>query len=247
MKAVVLAAGYGTRLYPITRNCPKPLLPIGDKTILDHTIENMQDIEQIEEIYIVSNSKFYRNYKEWEKGINFRRKHINILNDGSTGYENRLGAIKDLLWCITTANLNDELLVIAGDNFYTFKLSALVDYFNSIKKSVVAVTDIKDINRAKSYGVVETDSTGRITNFVEKPVYPPTTFVATCTYVFIAGIRAFLEKYLQEKNNPDAPGYFLEWLHKKQDIYAYKFTEPWFDIGDIDSYKRARALLEKQH
>lgn len=245
MKAIILAAGYGTRLYPITKNIPKPLLPIANKPILNFTVEKIHKIEDVDKIFIITNSKFYRNFKEWLELQKFS-KSVEILNDGSTSNDNRLGAIKDLQWCWYTKKIEDSVLVLGGDNLYTFDLVDFVNFYKRHKKNVVAVTDLKDISKVRNFGVVEYDSNFRITNFIEKSVYPKTSIVAICAYVFTPDIKWALKDYVNAKNNPDAPGYFIEWLHKNYEVFAYNFNTPWFDIGDIDSYKSAKEYIEKK-
>ncbi|MFN7181245.1 MAG: nucleotidyltransferase family protein [Planctomycetota bacterium] len=247
MIAIILAAGYGVRLYPLTKNCPKPLLQVANKPILNYTVENLVKVKQINKIFIVSNDKFYENYQRWLKSLHFTDIQIQILNDGSTNNNNRLGAVKDLAWCIKSQNLNAPLLVIAGDNLYTFNLNAMLDFFEAKKGNVVAVTDLKSTVNIKNYGVVEFDKNFKITNFIEKPPYSNITTIAIGIYIFLPTITGFLEQYLEEKNNPDAPGYFLEWLHKKDEIYAFTFQETWFDIGDIDSYRQAKKFFEERN
>lgn len=245
MKVIILAAGYGTRLYPLTKNTPKPLLPIADKPVLNFTIENVQKIEEVDKIFVISNSKFYRNLRDW-LGLQKFKKDVEILNDGSTSNDNRLGAIKDLQWCLETRDIKDSILVLGGDNLYTFDLLDFVNFYKMRKKNAVAVTDLKDVSKVRNFGVVEYDSSFRITNFIEKSVYPKTSVVAICAYAFTPDIQSILKDYMSAKNNPDAPGYFIEWLYKKHEVFAYNFNTPWFDIGDIDSYKSAKEYIEKK-
>ncbi len=245
MKVIILAAGYGTRLYPLTKNIPKPLLPIADKPLLNFTIENAQKIEDVDKIFVISNSKFYRNFKDW-LGLQKFNKSVEILNDGSTSNDNRLGAIKDLQWCIETKKIEDSVLVLGGDNLYTFDMQDFVSFYKTYKKNVVAVTDLKDISKARNFGVVEYDDSFRITSFIEKSVYTKTSVVAICAYIFTPDIKYVLKDYASGKNNLDAPGYFVEWLYRRYEVFAYNFNTPWFDIGDIDSYKSAKEYIEKK-
>lgn len=244
MKVVILAAGYGTRLYPLTKNIPKPLLPVADKPILSFTIENLQKVNEIDKIFVVTNNKFYRNFKNWLRSQSLNEK-IDILNDGSTTNDNRLGAIRDLYWCLEVQKIDDTVMVLGGDNLYTFEFADFVNFHNRYKKNAVAVTDLKDRYKVKNFGVVEYDENRKIINFIEKSIYPPSTIVAICAYIFTPHIKQLLKTYLNNNNNPDAPGYFIEWLYKREEIFAYQFDTPWFDIGDIDSYKKAREYLEK--
>ncbi len=246
MKAIILAAGYATRLYPLTKNCPKPLLPVANKPILNYIIENIKNIKRIDKIFIISNNKFYRNYKEWLQVQQFKNLDIQILNDGSTSNENRLGALKDLLWCIKVKKLEDDFLVVAGDNLYNFELAEMIDFYDKKNANIIGVTNLKNKENIRNFGVVEFDENHKITNFIEKPVYSNVTTIAIGVYLFVQKIVSFLEEYIDSNNNSDAPGYFLEWLYKKDDIYAFVFEKPWFDIGDIDSYRRAKEFFEKE-
>jgi glucose-1-phosphate thymidylyltransferase len=246
VKAIILAAGYGTRLYPITKNLPKSLLPIVDTPLLSITMNNILEIKEIDEVVVVSNNKFFKNFQHWLSSQEYKSKNVVLLDDGTTGNENRLGAIRDLLFAIQSRAYKDSYLVLAGDNLYDFKLSELVMFYEKRKKNVVAVKDIKDKNLARNYGVVVLDENSKIKEFQEKPVYPETSLIAICAYVFTPDIETHLKEYIASGNNIDAPGYFLEWLCRREEVYAFTFSAAWFDIGDIHSYRNAQEYYRQK-
>ena len=228
MKALILAAGYATRLRPLTDTIPKQLLPVGGRPIVDWILDRIQETSA-DEIHLVTNARFAADFELWAED-----KNVTIHNDGTTSNEDRLGAIGDIRF----VGLDDDLLVIAGDNLFDYSLAAYEAYWRAKGGSCIAVLDVKDRELAKKYGIVEVDEDDRVTNFVEKPENPPTTLCATATYLYRRDHARLVEAYLDEGNPPDQPGNFIAWLHKREPVYAYRFQGEWYDIGD------ARQLLE---
>lgn len=244
MKAVILAAGYGTRLYPLTEKQAKPLLNIGGKSLIEYIIKKIIEIKEVNEIIIVSNNKFYQNFNEWREKFECVLP-LKIIDDGSISDNDKLGAIKDMIFAFEQEDIIDETLVIAGDNLIEFSLKKFYEEFRSKGNNINAVYDIKnkEIVR-KRHGVVVLDKNNKIIEFQEKPEEPKTTIKSICCYMFKPEIRELLKEYIQD-NNSDATGFFLEWLIKKKDVYAYIFTESVYDIGNIESYKKANELFSK--
>lgn len=237
MKALVLCAGYATRLYPLTLNQPKHLLLVAGKPLLDHVMDKILSVEDIDEIYIVTNDKFYSVFISWKNKLNSLKK-ISIFNDGTLSDETKLGAIGDIDFVLRKTGMKDDLIVLAGDNLFELDLRHFVS-FGQKKGLTVAVHDVGDKELIKKYSEVELDTEGRIVYFQEKPSQPRTTLAAICLYFFPQEKLYLVEQYLYAKNNPDQPGLYIQWLHKREDVYAYVFTEKWYDIGDMAQYKQA--------
>lgn len=245
MKAVILAAGYGTRLaeeYKEALHTPKGLIKIyKNKTTVDYIIGNITEFLDPEDIFIVTNQKFYRKFLEWGKRSG---KNIKIINDGSTENENRLGAIADIFLIIKEQNIQDDILVLASDNLYDYKLINLHNDFISNRRNIVAVKEIKKELISK-YGVVTMDNDGVVTSFEEKPKNPKSNTGALANYIFLKEDLHHIEEYLKLNKNADAPGYFLEWLHKLKKIHIHRIKTEAFDIGSLKSLREARNYFKK--
>ena len=222
MKALILAAGYATRLRPLTDTIPKQLLPVGGRPMVDWILDRIEETSA-DEIHLVTNARFAADFERWAVG-----KDVRVHNDGTTSNEDRLGAIGD----IDFVGLDDDLLAIAGDNLFDYSLADYESYWRAKGGSAVAVHDVGDRELARRYGIVDVDADDRITNFVEKPADPPTTLCATATYLYRREHAALVSTYLAEGNPHDQPGNFVAWLHKREPVYAYRFSGAWYDIGD---------------
>jgi glucose-1-phosphate thymidylyltransferase len=222
MKALILAAGYATRLRPLTETIPKPLLPVGGRPMVDWILDRIVETSA-DEVHLVTNARFAADFERWAQD-----KDVRVHNDGTTSNEDRLGAIGD----IDFVGLDDDLLAIASDNLFDFSLADYESYWRRKGGSALAVHDVGDPELAKKYGIVDVDEDDRITNFVEKPENPPTTLCATATYLYRREHAALVPTYLAEGNPPDQPGNLVAWLHKREPVYAYRFPGEWYDIGD---------------
>ncbi len=242
MKVIILAAGYATRLYPLTQNQPKPLLPVGDQPILNHILEKVQEIPEVNEICIVTNDKFYPQFVEWNKK---NKNPCVVLNDGTRENDRRLGAIGDILFAVSKQNISEEVLILAGDNLFDFSLKNFVSSFYK-KGTSVACFELPNKEDATRFGVIELDEKGQIKRFLEKPQNPPTNLISMGIYGYTLGDLEKMKVYLQEGGNPDAPGHFLEWLAVHQAVYGCIIRGLWLDIGDLDSYKQANMIYQKQ-
>jgi glucose-1-phosphate thymidylyltransferase len=242
MKCILLVAGYATRLYPLTENMPKSLLEVAGKTILEHILDKVKGIESINEVILVSNDRFYIQFKEWTQQYSFNKK-LTVLNDQTTSNENRLGAIADLKFAIDDLKIEDNLLVLAGDNLFDFSLEEFVGYFHKVQGDCITVNEIKDIEALKRTGVVEIDEDGIVTGFEEKPKVPKSNLAVPPFYIYQKATLPLIERYLNEGNNPDAPGNFVPWLMKKNKVYTYRFQGRRYDIGTHESYKIVNELF----
>lgn len=239
MKIIILAAGYAVRLQPLTTNTPKSLLTIGGKTILDRIFGKIATVKGWDRVYIVTNAKFFANFEAWRKLSPYKDK-VMVINDGTTSNENRLGAIKDMQVVIKGQGIDDDLLVVAGDNLFEFDLGAFLGFARNRPDGVsVALYDVGSPELAVNYGIVTLDKCNKVIDFEEKPPKPKSTLSSTGLYYFPKNKVSFIEKYVTMQNKLDAPGYYIGWLSKIDMVYGFTFLEDWYDIGNIESYKKA--------
>lgn len=242
MKAIILAAGYATRLYPLTKTMPKALLDVGSKPILDHILDNVEQIPAVDEIFIVTNEKFYTHFTEW-KDQRTGGLPITVLNDGTTTEDTRLGAIGDLKFTIDNAKISDDIIVLAGDNLIDFSILGFYDFYKQVESDCVCVTRIpkEETNRM---GIVLTDENKKIIDFEEKPEKAKSDLGAFAIYIYKKETLKMIDKYLDEGNNPDAPGNLPAWLYKRQPVYAYEFKGDCYDIGTHEAYEEVQELYK---
>ncbi|MBI4335143.1 MAG: nucleotidyltransferase family protein [Candidatus Omnitrophica bacterium] len=247
MKALILAAGYATRLYPITRNRPKPLLKIAGKPIIDYIVKNLLAIPQVDDITVVTNDKFKLDFDLWSTAVK-SNKPLKVISDGTASPEKRLGAIGDIDYAVKSQGIKSDLLVIAGDNLFDFDLALFLDYAkNKEGHSAIGVCDFKHKRGLSKYGVIELNGSNRVLSFQEKPKSPKTGLVAIGVYYFPKEKLNLIPSYLEEgANSCDAPGHYIMWLLKKEEVYGYIIDGIWYDIGDIGSYLRANKQYRKK-
>ena len=244
MDAIILAAGYATRLYPLTEKTPKPLLNIASKPIIEHIINKIEQINSINKIYIVTNDKFEQHFKQWLKDFD-SEKSIEIISDGTKSNEDRLGALGDINHVVNLKNIENEIIVIAGDNLFELSLKDIVNFFKKRKSNVIVLHDVKDFELAKCYGIVEINN-NIVINFEEKPVSPKSTLASTGIYLFPKKTISLIKKYIAQGNNPDKTGNFIEWLHKRDVIYSYVTDKKWYDIGSIEQLEKADKYYKQK-
>ncbi len=241
MKAIVLAAGYATRLRPLTDSIPKQLLPVGGRPMVDWILDKIREAG-IAEVHVATNARFAADFERWAAG-----KDVEVHDDGTSSNETRLGAIGNIRFVRERARLDDDLLVVAGDNLFEYALVDYVEFWRARDgASAVAVHDVGDPHLVRKYGAVDVDPEGRIVGFVEKPEEPASTLVATAMYLFAREHARLVDVYLDEGNPPDQPGNFVAWLYPRRPVYAYRFAGGWYDIGDpgqlLEADNRLRAL-----
>ncbi len=244
MKAIILAAGYATRLYPLTINKPKALLTINEKPIINYIVEQINTIDVVDEIYVVTNHKFIDSFANWQNEIESRAK-ITVLDDGTTSEQDRKGAIGDIAFVIQKMNINDELLVVAGDNFFTYPLKNYYDFYKQKDKDCVCVKVWNDEKTLRNFGIALLDQNNKVLDIEEKPENPKSNTVVFAMYLYQKDTIPLFEKYLLQGNNPDAPGNFPAWLYKQKEVYAYTFKGECYDIGTPESYQEVQALFQK--
>lgn len=244
MKALILAAGYGTRLYPLTRDKPKPLLPVAGRPMLEHILKKIEKVEEVDKIYVVTNEKFAGHFRDWKDTCQ-SRKEIKIINDATISDEDKRGAIGDMQLVVEKEGVNDDLLVVAGDNLFRFNLGDFVTFFRK-KGTSVGLYDFQDREAVKRYSIVEVNEDKKIISFREKPSHPATTLIAICLYLFPREKLNLISEYLKEGNNPDAPGFYIAWLHRREPVYGFVFEGKWYDIGDLKCYEEANREYDRE-
>jgi glucose-1-phosphate thymidylyltransferase len=244
MKVVILAGGYATRLHPITIDKPKPLLKVANKPIVEHITDKLQSLEVVDEIFVVTNQKFYMHFLEWNNSYK-SSKHIKIINDLTTSNEDRLGSIGDINFAIQKENLNDHLLIIGGDNLFDDSLTDFIQHLQE-KGSAILVNDVCSLERAKLFGVVETDDNNKITQFLEKPISPPSTLAATCIYAIRKEHIHYIQKTIANGLS-DRSGDFIKFLSGKECVSAINVKGRWFDIGTLELLNEANEVYRNEN
>ena len=241
MKQVILAAGYATRLYPLTENTPKPLLPVGGRPMLEHVLTSSAAIGGIDHTYVVTNQKFADQFEAWNR--NQSDLACTVINDKTTSNENRLGAIGDLHLVLEQQAIDDDLLVIAGDNLFTGDLTGFGTRCRETQTPVLGVYDVGSLEEASKYGVVAVNDTGQITSFEEKPEHPQSTLIGIALYYYPRTVLAEIRRYIAEGNNPDQPGRLIQWLYPQQPVHTWSVPGDWLDIGSKETLEDANRLF----
>lgn len=244
IKAVILAAGYATRLYPLTLGIPKPLLRItARKTVVDFIVDSLAESGRVSEIFVVTNSKFSREFETWTRGQKYRSM-ISVLDDGTRSNEDRLGAIGDIDYAVRKKDIRDDVVVVGGDNLFGRPVDSFLSFAEQkAPYASLGLYDIRDKKTASRFGIVSKDSRGRLTHFEEKPKSPRTTLAATCLYYFPAETLPLLKSYARDATTSnDASGNYIRWLMERQEVYGFPLRQGhWFDIGHLDLYKEVVA------
>ncbi len=242
MKALILAAGYGTRLASIAANTPKPLLPVNHQPLINYIVDKLRGLPDLNELLVITNEKFHTHFELWAKGLqkNFPVP-IKIINDGTTTPEGRLGSVGDINFTIKKTGLSDDLFVLGGDNLFDYQLNDFVT-FASKKRSAVTIGlyDIHDLKEAHMYGVVEIGPDGKLVSFEEKPEKPKSTLISMCCYYFPKGTLPYLPQYEKVSGKMDKAGEYIRWVSEEKEVYGFTFSGKWYDIGSIESYKEAQ-------
>jgi len=245
MNVLILAAGYATRLHPLTLNKAKPLLDVAGKPMLAWVVDNLGGVAEIETIYIVTNAKFAGDFETWAKNYQHANPEFQftIVNDGSTADENKLGAIGDINLVLARENLaRSDLLVIAGDNLFREPLTQFINYAKKTE-ATVGVHQVTDAQAIKKYGVVTIDADGVITSFEEKPKEPKSDLAAIALYFYSKNVLSLFTTYAAAGNNPDQPGLFLQWLYRRKPVNTFRITGQWLDIGSKETLEEANRIF----
>lgn len=247
MKALILAAGYATRLYPLTKEYPKPLLEVAGRPIIDYIVDELETIKDIDSIIVVTNSKFISKFRKWRLTLR-SSKPVVLVDDLTKGLADRRGAIGDMNFAITKKRIKEDLLVIGGDNLFDYDLNKFFSFAKKAKGNpVIGVYDIKDKAQAKKYGIVKLDRRKQLVDFEEKPAHPKSTLAAMCLYYFPKEKLKLLKDYISAyKQGRDATGFYIDWLRKETPVYGFVFGGRWYDIGDFKFYNKARSGFTKK-
>lgn len=245
MKGIILAAGYATRLYPLTENQPKALLPVGGKPIINYILEEFETIPEIDEVIIISNHKFAAHFDEWAEETKTTLK-LTVVDDNTTDDSNKLGAVGDIEYVIEKCNIKDDLFVMAGDNIFTFALKDYFDFYKNVDADCILVKELQREEDLIRMANVKVDDFGRVTYMIEKPNPPVSNLAAFASYIYKKETVPMIKQYLDEGNNPDAPGFFPSWLYSKKDVFAYEFSGECYDIGTHESYKEVCDIFKKR-
>lgn len=238
MIALLLVAGYATRLYPLTINTPKPLLPVAGRPMLDYIADELDTLPDLTDICLISNHRFAEQFEQWAAA---RRLHspditITVLDDGTTDDTNKRGAIGDMQFAVDTLHIDDDIVIIAGDNLFTYRLKDMYDHFRKIRKDLLIAIHVTDKDQLRKLAVATLDAEGKVLRMAEKPQEPESDTAIYATYFYKRETVPLIRTYLEEGLTPDAPGNFPSWLHKRQDIYAYLADGTCIDIGTPENY-----------
>jgi glucose-1-phosphate thymidylyltransferase len=247
MKLIILGAGYATRLYPLTLNQPKPLLAVAGKPMIEHVLDNLAPIKEIDHVYVVTNAKFAGHFQRWAKDYRARRPgaDFTVVNDQSTDDSNKLGAIGDLHLVLTKEQIEDDIVVVAGDNLFSHGLGAFGEFCRERCAPVLAVYDVGDLEEIKKYNAIEVDDEGRITFFEEKPKEPKSTLTGIALYYYPASALALVRQYIAEGNNPDQPGRLVQWMYGRTPFYTWKVPGLWYDVGSKETLEEANRIFSE--
>jgi len=247
MKVLILAAGYATRLYPLTLTQPKPLLPVDGQPMIEYVLDNLAPIGGIDRVYVVTNAKFAGHFQKWSDGYRASKSKLDftIVNDGSTDDSNKLGAIGDMHLVITKEKVDDDLMVVAGDNLFSESLQDFGRVCREKKAPVLAVYDVGNLQEITKYNSITIDTSGKITFFEEKPKNPTSTLTGIALYYYPKSTLPLIHQYIAEKNNPDQPGRLVQWLYQRTPVYTWRVPGIWFDIGSKESLAEANTIFGK--
>ena len=242
MKAIILAAGYATRMYPLTQSRPKALLPLGGRPIIDYIIDQINTLPEVNEIIVVSNHKFFLHFEAWLKSVKTVIP-VSLLDDGSICEEDRLGAIGDIDFTLQIKKISEDIVVIAGDNFQTYPLLEQYEFFMEKKSDTVCALRLSDRKQLSQFAVATLDQDNKVLSLIEKPADPPSDVAIFATYFYRKETLPLFDAYIKEGQTPDAPGYFIQWLYEKKDVYAYIMNGECYDIGTIEAYEDMQRRL----
>jgi glucose-1-phosphate thymidylyltransferase len=245
MKLIILAAGYATRLYPLTLTQSKSLLPVADKPILEYVLDNLAGIDGLDQVYIVTNSKFAAQFQTWADGYRFQDKRLRftLVDDGSDSEETKLGALGDLHLVLKREAVQDDIIVVAADNLFSERLDAFGAYCREVQAPVLAIYDVGDLERIRKYNALALGPEGQIAFFEEKPQHPKSTLTGIALYYYPRAVIPMIYQYIAEGNNPDQPGRLIQWLFPRLPVFTWRVPGLWFDIGSHETLAEADRIF----
>jgi glucose-1-phosphate thymidylyltransferase len=247
MKTIILAAGYATRLYPLTINKPKALLEVGNKPIINHLMDKIHKIPEIDEVHVVTNNKFFKIFQEWADNFESHKK-ISIVNDMTMSNEDRLGAVGDINFTINEKKIDDHILIIASDNLFEFELKDFIEFSKNKGTSTVAALDLLEKEKiAKRFGTIEIDNNNKIISFEEKPENPKSTLASTACYFIHKDHLSPLKDWINAKEGKiDNSGEMIKYLSETLGAHSFVFTGRWFDIGSKEHLDEAHKVYSEK-
>lgn len=247
MNVLILAAGYATRLYPLTLTKAKPLLEVAGKPMIEWVLDNLAPVPNIETVFVVTNNKFAHDFQTWSEQYQRRsaKLRVKIINDGSKDDSDKLGAIGDVNLVLIREDLaQDDLLIVAGDNLFSNPLTDFVAQAHG-SEATLATYDVGNLEAIKKYSAITTDADGVLTSFEEKPEEPKSTLTGIALYYFARDTVPLFTTYLAAGNNPDQPGRFIQWLHTRKRVRTHQIRGTWFDIGSKETLDEANELFRQ--
>jgi len=239
MQAIILAGGYGTRLYPLTLNAPKPMIQVGERPMIEYLVEKIQKLPQIHEIFIVSNDKFTHVFDEWLAASDYE--NIKIINDGTKTNEDRLWSIGDIQYVIQQENIYEDVIILGGDNLIEDDFRGLMETFLE-KWNTIGLYDVGDFEYAKQLSTPVLDNENRIIQLLEKPENPTTTLIGTLIYVLKNESLKYIDEVISS-GKADRAGDFIAYLCQKENVYGFPLKGEWFDIGTLEQLKKAEDWI----
>jgi len=247
VKLIILGAGYATRLYPLTLNQPKPLLEVAGKPMIEHVLDNLKAITDIDRVYIVTNARFAEHFAAWAD--EYQNPHpgapVTIIDDRSTDDSNKLGAIGDVNLVLTEAQIDDDIIVVAGDNLFSSRLENFAEFCRARDAPVVGVYDVGNLDEIKKYNAIEIDGADQITFFEEKPAHPKSTLTGIALYYYPKWALPLIRQYLAEGNHADQPGLLVQWLYPRTPFFVWRVPGVWYDVGSKETLSEANRIFAR--
>jgi glucose-1-phosphate thymidylyltransferase len=247
MKLIILAAGYATRLYPLTINQPKPLLEVAKRPMIEHVINHLKDVPELTGVIIISNEKFHGHFEKWASDYQISGQNIpiTVVNDKSTDENNRLGAIGDMVFAMNDQSVDEDVIVVAGDNLFSQSIRAFGEFCLEKKAPVLGVYDVGRLEDTKKYSEVHTDMNGHITSFEEKPENPSTTVIGIALYYYPKDLIPTIKQYVEDGHNADQPGRLVQWLYPRIPVFTWSLPGLWYDIGSKETLEEANRIFSE--
>jgi glucose-1-phosphate thymidylyltransferase len=245
MKAIILAGGYARRMWPLTMDRPKPLLPVAGRPVIEYVMDRLLAIDEIATIYITTNRRFEGAFREWLKSKNYDR-NIRLVVEETRAEGEKLGSIGAMQHIIDRESIDDDVLCIAGDNLFQDSLHSFLEFFRGRGTLTFGLYEMGDSSLLSRYGITSIDDAGRVLDFEEKPDKPRSNLVSTGIYAIPRGELGVIHEYMSGGNNPDTFGHFISWLHKRSPVHGFIFRNRWIDIGSIETYREADRLLSQE-